>query len=274
MGRGLLRTLSSAEYQQLSSKPKAEEEHRGAHAKNKLMYQAHEPAVYQWAMCIDTSRCNGCAACVVACYAENNIPVVGKELCSQGREMSWLRIERYFGTDANNPVQGFLPMLCQQCQNAPCEPVCPVYATFHNEEGINAMAYNRCVGTRYCSNNCSYKARRFNWRKFAWPEPLNWQLNPDVTVRSGGVMEKCTFCIQRIREAQNQAQNEGRLVRDGEIQPACASSCPAGAIVFGNLKDEKSRIAQLAKSSRGYRVLDAQLNTQPSIVYLSRVRSS
>ena len=163
-------------------------------------------------------------------------------------------------------------MLCQQCHHAPCEPVCPVYATYHNPEGLNAQVYNRCVGVRYCSNNCPYKVRRFNWFQYDWPEPLNFQLNPDVSVRSKGIMEKCTFCVQRIREGKERAKSEGRKLRDGEIVPACAQTCPTEAIVFGDLKDPESRVSKLWRDSRGYRVLE-HLNTQPGIMYLKKVKS-
>lgn len=242
----------------------------------KQMYTQMEHPEYRWGMSIDLNSCTGCSACVVACYAENNVPVVGKEFCAQGREMSWLMINRYMKDEdknnpVENPVEGFIPMLCQHCSNAPCEPVCPVYATYHNEEGLNTMVYNRCVGTRYCGNNCSYKVRRFNWFAYTYPEPLNWQLNPDITVREVGIMEKCTFCVQRIREGKNNAQNEGRPVRDGEIQPACASSCPTEAITFGNLLDQESQVYRNSQDARAYKVLDFELNTQPAISYLARV---
>jgi Fe-S-cluster-containing dehydrogenase component len=259
--------------------PKPSDPHHDAHDPLKLgpreepgqMYKQMEHPLYTWGMNIDLSSCTGCSACVAACYAENNVPVVGKQLCEQGREMSWIRIARYFDGPEEHPVTGFGPMMCQHCNNAPCEPVCPVYATYHSEDGLNTMVYNRCVGTRYCSNNCSYKVRRFNWFNYEWPEPLNWQLNPDVTVRSVGVMEKCSFCIQRIREGQNAAKDEGREIMDGEVVPACASSCPTNAITFGNLRDEKSAVAKGAKSTRGYKVLDFELNTQPAVTYLAKV---
>ncbi|MCL4127470.1 UNVERIFIED_CONTAM: hypothetical protein GTU68_016360 [Idotea baltica] len=222
-------------------------------------------------MSVDLAKCTGCSACVTACYAENNVPVVGKDLVDQGREMAWLQIQRYFDGPEDSPVTGFVPMMCQHCNNAPCEPVCPVYATYHNEEGLNMMVYNRCVGTRYCSNNCSYKVRRFNWFDYQWPEPLTWQLNPDVTVRSLGVMEKCTFCVQRIRDGVNTAKDMGRVIPDGEIKPACASSCPAEAITFGNLLDTDSEVRRNVQSPRSYRVLDFELNTQPAVTYLAKV---
>jgi molybdopterin-containing oxidoreductase family iron-sulfur binding subunit len=217
---------------------------------------------------------------VTACYAENNIATVGEELLTRGREMSWLRIERYWLTDDHGTPQGAVssPMMCQQCGNAPCEPVCPVYAAYHTPDGLNGQVYNRCVGTRYCANNCPYKVRYFNWYNFAetggawdaWPEPLHLLLNPDVTVREKGVMEKCTFCVQRIRGAQNAARLEDRKVRDGEIVPACAQTCPSEAIVFGDLADPQSRVSALARDPRGYHVL-AGLNTRPAVTYLARV---
>ena len=186
----------------------------------------------KWGMAVDLSRCTGCSACVTACYAENNIPTVGEEQVFRRREMSWMRIERYWegGTDGEPLQARFSPVMCQHCDNAPCEPVCPVYAAYHTPDGLNGQVYNRCVGTRYCSNNCPFKVRYFNWLKYnemAWPEPLNLQLNPDVTVRARGVMEKCTFCIQRIRGAQHTARLEDRDVRDGEVVTACAQACPS-----------------------------------------------
>ena len=220
---------------------------------------------YHWTLVVDLERCTGCSACMVACMAENNIPVVGEKLIARGREMFWIRIERYF--DENSNGVHFIPMMCQQCDNAPCEPVCPVFATHHDKDGLNEQVYNRCVGTRYCSNNCPYKVRRFNWFTFKFPEPLNWQLNPDVTVREKGVMEKCTFCIQRIKFAKDRAKDEKRLVRDGEIIPACVQACPTEALVFGNSKDPNSRVSKLIRNPRRYRVLE-YLNTRPSVTYL------
>jgi molybdopterin-containing oxidoreductase family iron-sulfur binding subunit len=230
-------------------------------------------------MAIDLAKCTGCQACVTACYAENNIPTVGEPEILRGRELTWMRIERYWegGQHAGEPVSArFIPMLCQHCANAPCEPVCPVYAAYHTPDGLNGQIYNRCVGTRYCANNCPYKVRYFNWYKYnesAWPEPLNLQLNPDVTVRARGVMEKCTFCIQRIRGAQNQARLEDRQLRDGEFTTACAQACPSDAIVFGNAADPASRVARLKADPRGYEVLE-DLNTRPAITYLAKVLHS
>jgi anaerobic selenocysteine-containing dehydrogenase/Fe-S-cluster-containing dehydrogenase component len=233
----------------------------------------------RWAMAIDLSKCTGCSACVTACYAENNIATVGEELVVKRRFMGWMRLERYFDDTEGKPVRATTtPMLCQQCGAAPCEPVCPVYAAYHTPDGLNGQVYNRCVGTRYCANNCPYKVRYFNWFNYAerggeyeaWPAPLDWQLNPDVTVRERGVMEKCTFCVQRIRGAQHQARVEDRNVNDGDIVPACAQGCPSEAIVFGDLNDPHSRVHALSEDPRGYHVL-AGLNTKPGITYLARV---
>ena len=234
----------------------------------------------KWEMTIDLSRCTGCQACVTACYAENNIPVVGEEQTLRHRGMAWMRLERYFEGDTTGTDWQVrqIPMLCQQCELAPCEPVCPVYAAYHTPDGLNGQVYNRCVGTRYCANNCPYKVRYFNWWDygtvgdpyFAFAEPLNWQLNPDVTVRTKGVMEKCTFCIQRIRFAQTDARVRKRDLVDGDITPACAQTCPAEAIVFGDAHDPESRVSRLKRDARGYTALD-MLNTKPGITYLERV---
>jgi len=237
----------------------------------------------RWGLAIDLSRCTGCSACVTACYAENNIPVVGKEGVQRGREMSWLRIERYFeGGEGDEPLTvEILPMMCQQCGRAPCEPVCPVFAAYRTPDGLNGQIYNRCIGTRYCSNNCPYKVRYFNWfdhanandAAYSFPEPLPLQLNPDVTVRSKGVMEKCTFCVQRIRDTQNQAALADREIADGEIMTACQQSCPAAAITFGDLNNPNSEVSRLFRNELSYRVLEG-LNTDPGVAYLMRVRNT
>ena len=231
----------------------------------------HDP--YKWEMIIDLDRCTGCSACVAACYAENNIPLVGKDRSNVGREMSWLRIERYF--DKNHQTGKletyYSPQMCQQCDNAGCEPVCPVFATYQTPDGLNAMIYNRCVGSRYCSNNCVYQQRRFNWRSYQFPSPLHLQLNPAVSVRGKGVMEKCTFCQHRIREMKDLAKDRGRDVNDGEIQTACQQACPADAIRFGNIMDKNSKIRQIKEKSRRQYIQLPELNYQPAITYLKKV---
>ena len=221
----------------------------------------------RWAMVIDLDRCTGCQACVVACQAENNIPVVGEDEAAYGRWMHWIHIERYWEGEYPNVKARFMPVLCQQCAEAPCEPVCPVFATYHTDEGLNAQIYNRCIGTRFCGSACPYKVRTFNWFDPHFPEPLEQQLNPDVTVRTRGIMEKCTFCIQRIRRVEELASKEGREVGDGEIQPACAQTCPPSAMVFGDLEDEESQANKLAHSRRAFRLLD-ELGTGPAVIYL------
>ena len=234
---------------------------------------------YRWGMVIDLDRCDGCSACVVACYAENNIAVVGKERVALGREMSWLRMERYIEGFGDNFEVRFIPMTCQHCENAGCEAVCPVYATYHNPEGLNVQVYNRCVGTRYCSNNCAYKVRRFNWFQYEFPAPLDQQLNSSITTRDMGVMEKCSWCIQRIKDAQYEASQLNRDVLDGEVVTACQQTCATDAITFGNLADPESRVSKLAKRrkhevdsrDRQYEVL-SELNFKPAITYLKKIR--
>ena len=225
----------------------------------------------RWALAVDLDRCNGCGACVAACYVENNVAIVGPEQLRNGRSMAWLRVERFLETDGDTARVKLLPVMCQQCGAAPCEPVCPAYATYHTDEGLNAQIYNRCVGTRFCGNNCPYVARRFNWFDWPHPAPSNLGLNPDVTVRSRGVMEKCTFCVQRIRVAEERARMENRPLHDGEVVPACAQTCSAGALVFGDLMDKGSRVAQLATDGRAYGILE-ELNTRPGVTYLARRR--
>jgi molybdopterin-containing oxidoreductase family iron-sulfur binding subunit len=236
--------------------------------KRRDFYPSHEHVDYRWGMVIDLDRCIGCQACVVACYAENNVGIVGKRNVAMGRQMSWLHLERYF--EPGQPMVRFLPMLCQHCDSAPCESVCPVFAPHHNKEGINNQVYNRCIGTRDCNENCPWKVRRFNWFTWTHDHPLEWQLNPDVTVRQKGVMEKCSFCIQRVVYAKSIAAREGRKVRDGEFTTACAQTCPTDAIVFGSLMDPESRVSRLARQARAYQVLGG-LNTKTAVIYLKKI---
>ena len=232
-------------------------------------YPPHEHENYRWGMVVDLDKCIGCGACAAACYAENNIGIVGVERVLEGREMGWMSIERYHSEDDMEKVT-FLPMMCQHCDNAPCETVCPVYAPHHSKEGLNNQIYNRCIGTRFCVQNCPYKVRRFNWFDWQWPKPMNLQLNPDVTVRSKGVMEKCSFCIQRIKAAHNVAKNEKRMIRDGEVAPACVQTCPTHALVFGNLMDRESRVRKLVDGPRAYQAI-GYVNTKPAVIYLKKV---
>ena len=226
---------------------------------------------YAWTMSVDLDRCSGCGACVTACQAENNLPTVGEDEMARGREMTWIRIERYWEGDYPNIKLRFIPMMCQHCDTAPCETVCPVSATYHNQDGLNTQIYNRCIGTRSCAVYCPYEVRYFNYYDHHWDSPLEQQLNPDVTVREKGVMEKCTFCIQRIRQAKDHAKDDGRRrVRDGEVQPACAQTCPTEALVFGNRLDPDSEISKSLVNPRAYRVLD-ELNTDSSVIYLKKV---
>ena len=281
------------------------------------LLKGHEYPNHHWGMMVDLNSCTGCGTCTIACQTENNIPVVGKKEVLNRREMHWIRIDRYYSSrseneletfggsdlmevkqkelpEVDNPEVTFQPMMCQQCNNAPCEPVCPVAATTHSSEGLNQMTYNRCIGTRYCANNCPYKVRRFNWFKYHDNEKFSENitmnndlgkmvLNPDVTVRARGVMEKCTFCVQRIQSGTLEAKKEGRRPVDGEIQTACAKSCPSDALIFGDMKDPNSKISKTlnlqyndksveSKEPRAYHVLE-ELRVMPNVWYLTKVRN-
>jgi Fe-S-cluster-containing dehydrogenase component len=271
-GRAIVRAATLEEFHKAPDFP----EHMWEEAPSKTfsMYAPRAYEGYAWGMAIDQTVCTGCTACVAACVAENNIAIVGKEQILRGREMHWLRVDRYFEGDPENPGIYHQPVPCMHCENAPCEVVCPVAATAHSSEGLNDMVYNRCVGTRYCSNNCPYKVRRFNFLLYSdWTTPsYKLQRNPNVTVRSRGVMEKCTYCVQRINKARQDSKVEGRTIADGEVKTACQQACPTDAIVFGNINDPESRVAQLKAEEHNYGLL-AELGTRPRTSYLGAVKN-
>jgi len=287
-GRKILSTATLEEYKKNPAFPREGDEKLEHPDESLSLYKEYKYPGYAWGMAIDLTSCNGCNACVVACQSENNIPVVGKDQVLRGREMHWIRIDRYYKAQTStndpttndndvlaNPETFFQPVPCMQCENAPCEQVCPVAATVHSAEGLNDMTYNRCIGTRYCSNNCPYKVRRFNFLRFQdWETPqLKLLRNPEVTIRSRGVMEKCTYCVQRINNARIEAEKQNRPIRDGEIVTACQASCPAEAIIFGNANDPNSRVAKLKAQQHNYSILP-ELNARPRTTYLGAVRNT
>ena len=269
--RGLIRSATLEEY--LENPHFAQEADHPPSPEDSL-YPPHQYEGHAWGMVINQNACTGCNACVMACQSENNIPVVGKEEVKKGREMHWIRIDRHYKGDLNNPETHHQPVLCMHCENAPCEPVCPVGATVHSEEGLNQMVYNRCVGTRYCSNNCPYKVRRFNFTLYSEFETPSLKLlqNPDVTVRSRGVMEKCTYCVQRINAARIEAKKENRKIEEGEIVTACQQVCPTQAIVFGDINDPSSQVSKMKSNPLNYGLL-AELNTRPRTTYWAKLRN-
>jgi molybdopterin-containing oxidoreductase family iron-sulfur binding subunit len=272
-GRNPVRAAELAEYRKTPNFPTAEEPPLD---KATSLYPAWPYEGHKWGMAIDLNVCTGCSACIIACQAENNIAVVGKDQVARGRHMHWIRVDRYYaGNDIDDPEIYNQPVPCMHCEQAPCEVVCPVAATVHSNEGLNEMVYNRCVGTRYCSNNCPYKVRRFNFYLYSDvnTQSLYGARNPDVTVRTRGVMEKCSYCIQRIQEVKIQSDKENRQIREGEIQTACQQVCPTQAITFGDLNQKGSKVAQLQALPRNYGLLD-DLNTRPRTKYLGFVRNS
>lgn len=278
-GRPIVRETILSRYKK--SPDAGNELHAEFEEKHVSLYKQNQFAGHHWGMGIDLNKCIGCSTCVIACQAENNIPVVGKDEVRRTRIMHWMRIDRYYSGSPENPEIVFQPLNCQHCDNAPCENVCPVSATNHSSEGLNQMAYNRCIGTKYCINNCPYKVRRFNWFRYATNEKFDYNLNsdlgrmvlnPDVTVRERGVVEKCTFCVQRIQEKKLQAKLENRPLADGEILPACVQACPADALVFGDLNDQESKISKFFKEPRNYHLLE-EIHTLPSVGYLTLVRN-
>ncbi len=278
-GRPIIRETNITEYQK--NPAAGNEMHEEIVKHHQTLYPEVEYPVHHWALSVDLNACTGCSSCMIACQAENNIPVVGKKEVSLKRSMHWIRVDRYYSEDENNPEVVFQPMMCQHCDNAPCENVCPVAATTHSQDGLNQMAYNRCIGTKYCINNCPYKVRRFNWYRYVDNPAFDFGtetdlgkmvLNPDVTVRERGVVEKCSLCVQRIQEAKLKAKLEGRVVADGDIMPACVQACPAKAIVFGDQNNPESKVNQLFKDPRNYNVLE-ELHTLPKVGYLTKVRN-
>ncbi|MHC1707004.1 MAG: TAT-variant-translocated molybdopterin oxidoreductase [Bacteroidales bacterium] len=278
-GRNIVRETTLDKY--LQDPASGNEIHAKNEAAHQTLYPEIEFPIHDWAMAIDLNACTGCSGCVIACQAENNIPVIGKDEVARKRIMHWIRIDRYYSEDSENPEVVFQPLMCQHCDNAPCENVCPVAATTHSMEGLNQMAYNRCIGTKYCINNCPYKVRRFNWYRYADNPAFAYGsetdlgkmvYNPDVTVRERGVVEKCSFCIQRIQAGKLRAKREGRTLTESDVQTACMQSCPSKAIVFGDMNDPNSEVSKLFQNPRNYHLLE-ELHTLPSVGYLTKVRN-
>ena len=278
-GRPIARETNLDEY--LKNPAAGNEWHKKSESHHVSLYEKPEFKGHHWGMAIDLNSCTGCGNCAISCQAENNVQVIGKEQVRNRRIMHWIRVDRYYSGDPANPEVSNQPVMCQHCDNAPCENVCPVAATPHSEEGLNQMAYNRCVGTKYCINNCPYRVRRFNWFRYVNNDQFDYNanndlgrmvLNPDVTVRSRGVVEKCSMCVQRIQEKKQEAKLAGRMIEDGEIKTACQQSCPGNAIVFGDLNNPESKISKLFKDERNYHLLE-ELHTLPSVGYLTKVRN-
>jgi len=276
-GRPIVRETVLSKYKEDAAS--GNELHKEFEAAHQTLYPDVQHNGFHWGLAIDLNSCVGCNSCVIACQAENNIPVVGKDEVTRRRIMHWIKIDRYYSDDTDNPKVYFQPLACQHCDNAPCENVCPVSATNHSSEGLNQVTYNRCIGTKYCINNCPYKVRRFNWYRYTNNKEFDFNtasdlgkmvLNPDVTVRERGVVEKCSFCVQRIQEKKLQAKLENRKLRDSEIKTACMQSCPSNAIVFGNLNDPDSKVSKLFKDPRCYHLLE-ELHTLPNTGYLTKV---
>ena len=278
-GRPIVREATLEQY--LANPEAGNEMHEELDKDNITLYNKEVFPSHHWGMAVDLNSCTGCGNCAIACQAENNIQVVGKDQVRKRRIMHWIRVDRYFSDEPENPQVSHQPVMCQQCDNAPCENVCPVAATTHSKEGLNMMTYNRCIGTRYCINNCPYRVRRFNWFRYVNNDKFDFNantdlgrmvLNPDVTVRSRGVVEKCTFCVQRIQDVKQQAKLDGRRIEDGEIQPACVQSCPGNALIFGDLNNPESKVSKLLRSKRNYHLLE-NLHTLPSVGYLTKIRN-
>ena len=278
-GRAIVRESTLSEYK--NDPAAGNKMHLGFIKQNASLYQQPEFNGFRWGLAINLNACVGCGNCVISCQAENNISVIGKEQVRNRRIMHWMRIDRYYSEDMENPEVVHQPVMCQHCDNAPCENVCPVAATPHSDEGLNQMIYNRCIGTRYCMNNCPYRVRRFNWFELVNNDEFDYNmnsdlgkmvLNPDVTVRSRGVVEKCSFCVQRIQEKKLQAKKENRQLEDGEIKMACEQSCPADAIVFGNMLDPESRVSKIIDKPGTYQLLE-YLHTLPSVNYSTKIRN-